>query len=184
MRVMSAVVLSFTIAVCLGVAAARCAAGADDPPRVQVEFRRAQDEVAPGYIKRRIEGTSDTVYVHDKADFVLTPDDMNEAKVGKDDRTRPAVIIMFAQPGREKMGELTGGWVGKRLAILVDGKVVSSPTVRSKITDSALINWRIHRSRGGTARSWSPEEIITVAAPRSSRAGLQGSSLRAPGACA
>jgi len=139
MRVMSTVVPSLAVAICLSVAAARCMASPEDSPRVKVEFRRAQDEAAPGYTKQRIEGTPDSVYVHDKADFVLEPDDVDEVTVGKDERMRPAVVIRFTGPSREKMGDLTGGWVGKRLAILVDGKVVSSPTLKTKLTDAAII---------------------------------------------
>jgi preprotein translocase subunit SecD len=137
---MKRVVLSMAVVACLGVGSAPCMAVRDGPPRVQVEFRRAQDEPAPGYVERRVEGNPNTVYVHDKSDFVVTPDDINEAKVDVDERMRIAVAIKFAGPGREKMGALTGDWVGKRLAIVVDGKVVSSPIIRSKITDAALIS--------------------------------------------
>src|SRR3954470_12970582 len=98
MRAMSTVGVSLAAAVCLSVAAARCGASPEDPPRVKVEFRRAQDEAAPGYNKRRIEGTADSVYVHDAADFVPTPDDIVEAKVGKDELLRPMVVIRFAAP--------------------------------------------------------------------------------------
>jgi preprotein translocase subunit SecD len=111
--------------------------GADAPPRV--EFRHAQDEATPGFTERQIEGSSQSVYVHDEADFVLTPEDIEEAKAGKDERMRPMVGITLTRQGGEKMGRLTGDWVGKRLAILVDGRLVSAPVVRTKITNAALI---------------------------------------------
>ncbi len=84
-----------------------------DDPRVKVEFRRAQDEAAPGFTERQIEGTSQSVYVHDEANFVLTPDDIEEAKANKDERMTPMVGITLTRQGGEKMGKLTGEWVGK-----------------------------------------------------------------------
>jgi preprotein translocase subunit SecD len=134
MRFMGMAVSSLAVAAILG------AAGPDDPPRPKVEFRRAQNEAAPGYTRRPIEGSKDFVYVHDKADFVPTPADVSEARVDRDERNELAVVIYFTSSGQDKLGALTGDWVDKRLAILVDGKVVAAPILRTKIEAAALIS--------------------------------------------
>jgi preprotein translocase subunit SecD len=110
-----------------------------DDPRIKVEFRRALDEAAPGFTQRQIEGTSRSVYVHDTADYTLTPDNIEEARAGTDDRMMPTIEITFTKQGGEKMSRLTEDSIGKLLAILVDGRVVSAPVVRSKISGAAII---------------------------------------------
>ena len=134
MHFISAAFSSLVVVAILG------AVGPDDPPRPKVEFRRAQNEAAPGYTKRPIEGSKDFVYVHDKADFVPTPSDLDEARVDMDERNRTAVVVHFTAAGQDKLGALTADWVDKRLAILVDGKVVAAPILRTKIEASALIS--------------------------------------------
>ena len=109
---------------------------ADD---LKLEFRRAQDEAGPGFTKRQIEGGKESVYVHDTADFALTPNDVEEAKPGLTGGFQPAVIITFTRSGGEKMSQLTADWLGKKLAIVVNGKVIAAPVIRSRITDSAII---------------------------------------------
>jgi preprotein translocase subunit SecD len=142
MGLMSTALSSLAIVAILG------AAGPDDPPRPKVEFRRAQDQAAPGYARRPIEGSKDFVYVHDKADFVPTPADVDEARVDRDERDELAVVVNFTAAGQDKMGALTGDWVDKRLAILVDGKVVAAPILRTRITAAALITGHFTRAEG------------------------------------
>ena len=139
MRVLQTIVSPVALAIGLVGLPASCSAGPDDPPPAKVEFRHAQDDAAPGFTKRKIEGTTDTVYVQDNAGFVPTPDDISEARAAIDERMKHAILVRFTEPGSEKMGLLTGGWVGKRLAFLVDGKVISSRPLNAKITDVAMI---------------------------------------------
>ncbi len=109
-------------------------------PTIKVEFRHAQDEAAPGFTRRTIAGTSQSVYVHDTADFTLTPDVVKEAKVRKDAaEMRSMVEIIFSPQGGEKMGNLTGDWIEKCLAILVDDKLIAAPIIKTKITDAAIL---------------------------------------------
>ncbi len=130
--IMSTAFSSLAIATLLG------AAGPDEP-RPKVEFRRAQDQAAEGYTKRPIEGGKGFVYVHDTADFVPTPADIDEARVDMDERNKVAVVVQFSAPGRDKLGAVTADWVNRRLAILVDGKVVAAPVLRTKVDAAALI---------------------------------------------
>src|SRR5437868_5583501 len=89
-----------------------------DRAGVKVEFRRAQGEPAPGYKKMKIEWANNTVYVHERADWKLTREDIAEAKVDQDERMKPAVAITFTEAGQEKMGKLSHEQVNKQIAIL------------------------------------------------------------------
>ena len=54
---------------------------------------------------------------------------------------RPAVDVILTEAGKEKFAEFTGANIGKRAAILVDGKLVTAPIIRAPILQGrALIN--------------------------------------------
>lgn len=71
----------------------------------------------------------------------LTGADLTSAKVAFDQNTgKPAVSIEFTKEGADKFSEITEKNVGKRLAILLDGNVISAPVVNEKISGgNALI---------------------------------------------
>jgi preprotein translocase subunit SecD len=117
-------------------------AHAIDPPPTRVEFRRAEWQATPGFTQRKVERENQSVFVHDEADFAVTATDIDKVNIEPDERKLPSVIIVFSQEGADRMGRLTGSQVGKPLAILVDGKLVSAPTIRSRITRVALISGR------------------------------------------
>jgi preprotein translocase subunit SecD len=75
-----------------------------------------------------------------REEWQLSREDVAKAEVIRDERGGVAVAISFTEQGQEKMGKLTEGWVGKRLAVLLDGKVVSAPVLKTKITTAALIS--------------------------------------------
>lgn len=50
-----------------------------------------------------------------------------------------AVELKFYGSGTEKMRKASGNHIGKPVAIIIDGRVVVAPVVRSPIGDSALV---------------------------------------------
>jgi preprotein translocase subunit SecD len=113
-----------------------------DPPSTRLEFRRAESQATPGYTKRKIERQNQSVFVHDEADFAVTAADIDKVQVEPDELKFPSVVVFFSQAGADRMGRLTGSQVDKPLAILVDGKLVSAPIIRSRITRAAIISGR------------------------------------------
>jgi SecD/SecF fusion protein len=57
----------------------------------------------------------------------------------------PEVSFRMTKEGAKSFGRLTGANVGKRLAIVLDGKVQSAPVVQSRITDAGRITGRFTR---------------------------------------
>jgi preprotein translocase subunit SecD len=47
--------------------------------------------------------------------------------------------VHFLQAGAERMRQATANHLGRPVAILIDGKVVTAPVVRSLISDAAMI---------------------------------------------
>ena len=57
----------------------------------------------------------------------------------------PEVGFHLTKEGAKAFGRLTGANIGKRLAIVLDGKVQSAPVVQSRITDASRISGRFTR---------------------------------------
>jgi preprotein translocase subunit SecD len=56
------------------------------------------------------------------------------------------VSVELLPSGTERMRQATASHVGRPVAILVDGKVVTAPVLRSPIGSSALINGNYTRA--------------------------------------
>jgi hypothetical protein len=64
---------------------------------------------------------------------------IKSAKVVKDNLGHPQIAINFTESGREQFAEVTRENIGKRLAIVIDGRVYSAPVVMSEISGGANI---------------------------------------------
>jgi preprotein translocase subunit SecD len=112
--------------------------GADEKPAVKIEFRLAEREPAEGLVEAMVAGTKDKIYLHKGPG--VTNEDIAEARLDPDGS--PKVLLTFTKTGKEKMTKFTEAHQGKPLAILVDGKVIAAPTVRSAIAGNAVISVR------------------------------------------
>jgi len=106
-------------------------------PPVKLEIRRAEKEPAEGLIEATALGMSDKIYMHPTA--ALTEADITRASVVYDENRSPAMGIVFTPEGAKKMEEVTEAQFDKPLAILIDGKLISAPTVRAKVSGEAQI---------------------------------------------
>jgi preprotein translocase subunit SecD len=109
------------------------------PPafKVKVEIRRAETEPADDLTEAVVSGTNQKVYLHKKAD--VTNEDIADAKMILIEDKYPAIEITFTKAGKKKMAAYSKEQMGKPMAVLVDGVVITAPTVKSKIGDKAWI---------------------------------------------
>ncbi len=70
---------------------------------------------------------------------VVTGDDLVDAQPSFDQNGRPAVSFRFDTSGARKFGDYTSLNVGAPFAIVLDNKVISSPTIQSAITGGSGI---------------------------------------------
>lgn len=64
----------------------------------------------------------------------LTGGDLNKSSVVFDSQTgKPSINLTFTKEGSKKFSEITGRNIGKPLPIVLDGQVISAPTVQGKI---------------------------------------------------
>jgi preprotein translocase subunit SecD len=92
--------------------------------------------------------------------YGITEKDLSRAEKANDDRQRPAIRLDFTKEGGRRFGELTRTHLpedtgGKfdykhKLAIIIDGMVVSAPLINTEIRNAAIIEL------GGEVR---PEEV-------------------------
>jgi preprotein translocase subunit SecD len=69
----------------------------------------------------------------------VTGRDLKTARPSRGEFNRPIVQFSFTPQGADAFGDLTGNNIGKPLAIVLDGKVVSAPRINSRITDQGII---------------------------------------------
>lgn len=73
-------------------------------------------------------------YLLVKKRVLVSGDNLTAANVGTDQFQKPAIDFRFDSNGAKKFGSATANNLGKRFAIILDGKVVSAPTIQSAIT--------------------------------------------------
>jgi preprotein translocase subunit SecD len=61
----------------------------------------------------------------------------------------PSIQLTFTDAGAEKFSALTGNNIGRQVAIVFDGKILSAPTIRSRIGRKGVISF---------GRNTTPEE--------------------------
>jgi preprotein translocase subunit SecD len=70
---------------------------------------------------------------------IITGRDLKTARSALGQFNEPVVRFFLSQEGGRLFGEATGNNVGRRLAIVLDGKVQSAPVIQSRITDEGVI---------------------------------------------
>jgi preprotein translocase subunit SecD len=113
------------------------ASQAAEKPKITLEIHQAETKPAPGLTEVTVEGTKQKVYLHREA--ALTKSDVAGASAQADNAQNPAVAIRLTKDGSKKIAQLTERHLNKPLAIILNGKVVSAPIVRDKITGEKMI---------------------------------------------
>jgi preprotein translocase subunit SecD len=70
---------------------------------------------------------------------VITGRDLKNARPGLGEFNQPVVNFYLTHEGGQTFAEATGANVGKGLAIVLDGNVITAPRINSRIADSGII---------------------------------------------
>jgi preprotein translocase subunit SecD len=98
-------------------------------------------EVVPGVAEAVAAGErADTVYYLVRRAAVVTGRDLRTAKPSLDELNRPAVSFTLNPEGARKFSRSTGDNIGRRLAIILDGRVQSAPVIEGRIYDQGRIS--------------------------------------------
>ncbi len=72
----------------------------------------------------------------------ITGKDIRNARVGKDDLNQPVVNFTLSNQGGKIFEKVTSENIGKPLAIILDGRVISAPVIQAVIRDAGMITGR------------------------------------------
>ncbi len=70
---------------------------------------------------------------------VITGRDLKTARLTNGDFNEPEVGFYLTSEGGKKFGDVTANSIGRGLAIVLDGTVISAPVIRARITDQGVI---------------------------------------------
>jgi preprotein translocase subunit SecD len=100
---------------------------------------KADVDVLPGVREDELGRAVGTEFYAIRKNVPVTGTDLKTARVQKGQLGQPNVGFSLTPDGARKFGQLTGANVGRRLAIVLDNKVMSAPNIKSQITDSGVI---------------------------------------------
>jgi preprotein translocase subunit SecD len=126
----------FGFAMCLPQAFALPQASA---PQVRLEFRLAQNEAGPGLEAATVAPTGELFYLH--KEVIITNRDIIEAQARESAFLgRYEVAVVFTKKAAERMAAVTESNVGRFLAILINGKVLSALRIQARVYDKGVIS--------------------------------------------
>jgi preprotein translocase subunit SecD len=94
-------------------------------------------EIVPG---TSTAGDTGNLYYLVKKVAAVTGRDLRNARPSLDENNRPAVSFTLNSEGGRKFGKVSGENIGRQLAIILDGRVQSAPTLESRITTEGRIS--------------------------------------------
>lgn len=106
------------------------------PGKVTLEFRLAETQPGEDLTAMTMAGSGERFYLH--KEVLLSNADIAATSVSKLNG-RSAVELVFTESGGEKFAGITRGNLMKRIAILVDGDLVSVPIIRAEISQGRAI---------------------------------------------
>jgi preprotein translocase subunit SecD len=80
-----------------------------------------------------------TVYYLVRKVAAVTGRDLRNARASLDENNQPAVSFTLSNEGGRKFGNVTGENIGRQLAIILDGRVQSAPSINGRITTDGRI---------------------------------------------
>lgn len=112
--------------------------------QVRFELRLAEEQPSPGLIVSQLQGSNRLIYLRPEA--VLGNDDIAQAWVVESAAGEFAVGVQFLADGASRLSEASRRHAGHLMAVLIDGRVVMAPTVRSPMGESATISGSFTRA--------------------------------------
>ena len=120
----------------LAVLATRVLGAVNSQAQTKLEIRLAEEQPGTGLVEASVSHSDRHVYLQQSA--VITNEDVTNARVVPAGAAFSVAISLTPQGG-EKMANATLNHIGRPLAILVNGTVVTAPTLRGAVGQVAII---------------------------------------------
>ena len=103
-----------------------------------LQFRLVEEKEGPDTVAMKVMGKDETLHVNKQA--LLNALDVRSAKATRDRYSySPAISLSLTREGTKKFGEVTAQNVNRRLAVIVDGQLMSAPVIRSRVGGSKAV---------------------------------------------
>ncbi|MEM8960586.1 MAG: protein translocase subunit SecD [Acidobacteriota bacterium] len=96
-------------------------------------------EIFPEQIRNDVGQVTDEIWWIVESKRVVTGRDLRNASPSSGQFGEPVVSFTFNLEGGRKFGEATGANIGRKLAIVLDGKIRSAPNINGRITTDGII---------------------------------------------
>ena len=96
-------------------------------------------QILPGTSEVQAGDRPTTVYYVVRRVPAVTGRDLRNARPTLDENSRPAVSFSLNNEGAAKFGAFTGANINRQLAIVLDNRVYSAPSINSRIDDEGII---------------------------------------------
>lgn len=103
-----------------------------------LEVRLAESQPRDGLVEAVVQASDQKVYM--ERGSVVTGADVTSARVVDAGGGRYSVSVSFSAAGSNRLAESTRIHMGRPVAIVLNGRVVAAPVVRSMIRDGAVIS--------------------------------------------
>jgi TonB family protein len=117
----------------------------DQADAALLELRLAELAPAPGLSEALVDGSGQRIYLH--ADVVVSTVDVIGARVADAGSGRYSVSTEFSAAASARLTTATQAHLGRPVAILLDGRVLAAPVIRSPIGRSAVLTGDFTRER-------------------------------------
>ena len=102
-----------------------------------LQVHLAQETPAEGYRPMFVRDTGETVYMEPQP--ALTEAHLRKIAVWRGQHDDSTLALMFTEDGTAQLARVTAANVGKRLAFVIDGRVVTAPVLRTQITEGEAV---------------------------------------------
>ena len=96
----------------------------------RLQFRLGEQKPGPGLTEMTVTGSKQKVYLHENVE--LSEADLAQVSVQKTEG-RVEIVFVLTEAGKTKFAKLTQKNIDKSLGIVVEGKLISAPIIKSAI---------------------------------------------------
>ena len=114
--------------------------------RTVFELRLAEREPGQGLTEATVANSDEKVYLHKEA-FITSADVVSARAVKSEYSDYYDIKLKFSAEAGERMKRISGQRIGKIIAVLIDGKVVSAPVLMGEIGGEAQITGPIRKEQ-------------------------------------
>src|SRR5690606_29502011 len=107
-------------------------------PKVQVMFSLAETEQRETLLEAFVEDTGEQIWLHPEP--LISNEHIAEASTSITEAGDPVIRLTFTNEGEARIREGTRQSIGARLAIEIDGRIVSAPVVRQEVGKHAVVD--------------------------------------------